>query len=327
MDGLVRREPRRRPRAGAGSLPAKRTPRRRSRCGCGRAPSTSWSARSSCARPGSPLRQLIEGDQSMSLLLWGPPGHRQDHDRRDPQPADRPALRRGLRGLGRGEGGARGHRRRPRRAGRTAATRRCCSSTRCTGSPRPSRTPCCPASRTAGSRWSPPPPRTRSSRVISPLLSRSLLLRLESLTDDDVRAVVDQALADERGSAGAVTLDDDALDHLVRLAGGDARRSLTYLEAAAGGGQRPGPADDRPRHRRDGGRPGGGPLRPAGRPALRRHQRVHQVDPRLRRRRRAALPGPDDRGRGGPAVHRPAAGRSWPARTSAWPTRPRCRRP
>ena len=56
----------------------------------------------------------------------------------------------------------------------------------------------------------------------------------ESLTDDDVRAVVAQALADERGLGGRFALDDDALDHLVRLAGGDARRSLTYLEAATG---------------------------------------------------------------------------------------------
>ena len=70
--------------------------------------------------------------------------------------------------------------------------------------------------------------------VISPLLSRSLLLRLEPLTDADVRAVVDQALVDERGLAGAVKLDEDAAQHLVRLAGGDARRSLTYLEASAG---------------------------------------------------------------------------------------------
>ena len=144
--------------------------------------------------------------------------------------------------------------------------------------------------------------------VISPLLSRSLLLRLESLTDDDVRAVVDQALADERGLGGGRTIDDDALDHLVRLAGGDARRSLTYLEAAAGAAAVAGADDDRPRDRRDRRRPGRGALRPAGRPALRRDQRVHQVDPRLRRRRRAALPGPDDRGGGGPAVHRPPAG-------------------
>ncbi|MDO9381175.1 MAG: replication-associated recombination protein A [Nocardioidaceae bacterium] len=70
--------------------------------------------------------------------------------------------------------------------------------------------------------------------VISPLLSRSLLLTLESLTDDDVAELLDRAVADERGLGGAVTITDDARDHLVRLAGGDARRVLTYLEAAAG---------------------------------------------------------------------------------------------
>jgi putative ATPase len=69
--------------------------------------------------------------------------------------------------------------------------------------------------------------------VISPLLSRSLLLRLEPLTDDDVRTVIEQALTDDRGLAGSIALDEDAREHLVRLAGGDARRSLTYLEAAA----------------------------------------------------------------------------------------------
>ena len=69
--------------------------------------------------------------------------------------------------------------------------------------------------------------------VISPLLSRSLLLTLEPLTDDAVRQVVARALVDGRGLAGAMTLDVDAADQLVRLAGGDARRALTYLEAAA----------------------------------------------------------------------------------------------
>ncbi len=69
--------------------------------------------------------------------------------------------------------------------------------------------------------------------VISPLLSRSLLLTLEPLADDDLREVVRRALTDERGLDGAVTLDPAAEDHLVRLAGGDARRTLTYLEAAA----------------------------------------------------------------------------------------------
>ncbi|WP_055588835.1 replication-associated recombination protein A [Peterkaempfera griseoplana] len=70
--------------------------------------------------------------------------------------------------------------------------------------------------------------------VISPLLSRSLLLTLESLTDDDIRELLHRAVADERGLGGALTLEADAEHHLVRLAGGDARRALTTLEAAAG---------------------------------------------------------------------------------------------
>ncbi|GGT23365.1 replication-associated recombination protein A [Nonomuraea spiralis] len=72
-----------------------------------------------------------------------------------------------------------------------------------------------------------------SFSVISPLLSRSLLLTLESLSDDDVRAVLERAVSEPRGLGGRATLAPEALDHLVRLAGGDARRSLTYLEAAA----------------------------------------------------------------------------------------------
>ncbi|HEX4430179.1 MAG TPA: replication-associated recombination protein A [Frankiaceae bacterium] len=67
--------------------------------------------------------------------------------------------------------------------------------------------------------------------VISPLLSRSLLLRLEPLTADDVREVIRRALADPRGYGGRLTLTPEAEDHLVTLAGGDARRALTSLEA------------------------------------------------------------------------------------------------
>jgi putative ATPase len=70
--------------------------------------------------------------------------------------------------------------------------------------------------------------------IVSPLLSRSLLLNLQPLDDTAVGALVDRALADERGLGNAVTLDDDARAHLLRLAGGDARRALTALEAAAG---------------------------------------------------------------------------------------------
>jgi putative ATPase len=70
--------------------------------------------------------------------------------------------------------------------------------------------------------------------IISPLLSRSLLLTLQPLTDEDLSELVDRALSDERGFAGAVTLSEDARGHLLRVAGGDARRALTALEAAAG---------------------------------------------------------------------------------------------
>ncbi len=69
--------------------------------------------------------------------------------------------------------------------------------------------------------------------VVSPLLSRSLLLTLQPLSDEDIRTVIGRALADPRGLDGSVTLEEAALEHLVRLAGGDARRALTYLEAAA----------------------------------------------------------------------------------------------
>ena len=76
-----------------------------------------------------------------------------------------------------------------------------------------------------------------SFSVISPLLSRSLLLRLQPLTTEDLVALVDRALDDERGLRTAegerYSLDDDARDQMLRLAGGDARRVLTYLEESA----------------------------------------------------------------------------------------------
>ncbi|MFD4180836.1 replication-associated recombination protein A [Rhodococcus sp. NPDC058514] len=75
---------------------------------------------------------------------------------------------------------------------------------------------------------------TPSFSVVSPLLSRSLVLQLQSLTEADVRALIERAVADPRGLGGSVSLTDEALDHLVRLAAGDARRALTALEAAAG---------------------------------------------------------------------------------------------
>ncbi|MEV7691910.1 replication-associated recombination protein A [Microbacterium sp. NPDC089189] len=72
-----------------------------------------------------------------------------------------------------------------------------------------------------------------SFSIISPLLSRSLLLTLKPLGDDDLGMLVDRAVSDPRGLAGHVVLAPDARDALVRLASGDARRALTALEAAA----------------------------------------------------------------------------------------------
>jgi putative ATPase len=70
--------------------------------------------------------------------------------------------------------------------------------------------------------------------VVSPLLSRSLMLTLEPLTDEDIDVLIDRALVEERGLGGALTLADDARGHLLRIASGDARRALTALEAGAG---------------------------------------------------------------------------------------------
>ncbi|WP_314168070.1 replication-associated recombination protein A [uncultured Actinomyces sp.] len=73
-----------------------------------------------------------------------------------------------------------------------------------------------------------------SFSVVSPLLSRSLLLTLRPLDAEAVRRLIDRAVADERGLAGTVSVDDDAREQIVRMAGSDARKSLTVLEVAAG---------------------------------------------------------------------------------------------
>ncbi|MCB1274498.1 MAG: replication-associated recombination protein A [Leucobacter sp.] len=73
-----------------------------------------------------------------------------------------------------------------------------------------------------------------SFSVISPLLSRSLLLTLEPLSERDLRELLQRAVDDPRGLDRAIRLTDEALEALVQLASGDARRALTGLEAAAG---------------------------------------------------------------------------------------------
>ena len=72
-----------------------------------------------------------------------------------------------------------------------------------------------------------------SFSVIAPLLSRSLLLTLELLDEDDIGLLIDRALDAPEGLKGAVHLEPDARAAIIRLSSGDARRALTALEASA----------------------------------------------------------------------------------------------
>ncbi|MGH3346452.1 MAG: replication-associated recombination protein A [Nocardioides sp.] len=182
--------------------------------------------------PGSPLRQLIEGDQATSLLLWGPPGTgkttiaaivSQHTDRRFIEVS---AVSAGVKEVRAAIDGARAE----LSAGGRETVLFVDEVHRFSKAQQDALLP------GVENRWVTLVAATTENpffSVISPLLSRSLLLRLQPLTDDDVRAVMERALADERGLDGEYDLEDDAREHLVRLAGGDARRSLTYLEAAA----------------------------------------------------------------------------------------------
>src|SRR4051794_772703 len=182
---------------------------------------------------GSPLRRLVEGDQPMSLLLWGPPGTGKTtiasivSTQTNRVFVEVSAVAAGVREVRAAIDGARA---------RLVATGQetvlfVDEVHRFSKAQQDALLP------GVENRWVTLVAATTENpffSVISPLLSRSLLLTLEPLTDDDVREVVRRALADERGLGAHLSMDDDALDHLVRLAGGDARRSLTYLEAAAG---------------------------------------------------------------------------------------------
>ena len=121
-----------------------------------------------------------------------------------------------------------------RRAPRRAADRaRSSSSTRSTGSTRPSRTCCCPRSKRAWSSSSGPPPRTRSSRSTRRCSAARRCGGSSPLDDDDVAEVVRRGL-----DAEGATADAEAVAALVSVADGDARAALGTLEVAVGAGRR-----------------------------------------------------------------------------------------
>jgi len=186
--------------------------------------------------PGSPLRRLVEGDQPMSVLLWGPPGTGKTtvaavvSHQTSRRFVELSAVTAGVKDV-----------RQVIDAARRELTHRSAETVLFIDEVhRFSKTQQDALLPAVENRWVTLIGATTENpyfSVISPLLSRSLLLTLESLTDDDISELVSRALTDDRGLAGEFTLDDDARDHLLRMAGGDARRVLTYLEAAAGGAQ------------------------------------------------------------------------------------------
>ena len=182
--------------------------------------------------PGSPLRQVIDGDQPLTILLWGPPGTGKttiaslisNHTNR--RFVEVSAVSAGVKEVRDVIAGAR------RALQNGVETVLFVDEVhRFSKAQQDALLP------GVENRWVSLVAATTENphfSVISPLLSRSLLLTLQSLDDADVATMIDRAVEDERGLGGRVTLSDDARDHLVRLAGGDGRRVLTYLEAAAG---------------------------------------------------------------------------------------------
>jgi len=72
-----------------------------------------------------------------------------------------------------------------------------------------------------------------SFAVNAPLLSRSLVVKLEPLESKDIRTLISRAIEDTAGLASKVGISEPAIDRILDISGGDARRALTVLEASA----------------------------------------------------------------------------------------------
>lgn len=73
-----------------------------------------------------------------------------------------------------------------------------------------------------------------SFSIIKPLLSRSVVVKLESLSVEDLQTLIKRAVESDNGLNNQLSIENDAVDSIIRLSGGDARKTLTILEAAAG---------------------------------------------------------------------------------------------
>ncbi len=185
--------------------------------------------------PGAPLRRLVEGDAPLSVILWGPPGT----GKTTLAMVIARSTRRRFRELSAVTAGVKDVRQIIDDARRSLGETGAQTVLFVDEVHRFSKTQQDALLPAVENRWVTLVAATTENpffSVISPLLSRSLLLTLEPLSDEDVLAVVRRALVDQRGLGGTVTLVPEAEDFLVRLAGGDARRALTALEAAAPAG-------------------------------------------------------------------------------------------
>ena len=178
--------------------------------------------------PGAPLRRLVEGDAPLSVVLWGPPGT----GKTTLAMTIARSTQRRFRELSAVTAGVKDVRLVVEEAKRALGETGAQTVLFVDEVHRFSKTQQDALLPSVENRWVTLVAATTENpffSVISPLLSRSLLLTLQPLGDDDIRTVVQRALDQDLH----VAVEPDAMDFLVRLAGGDARRALTALEAAA----------------------------------------------------------------------------------------------